>query len=185
MSISLETLKRLVEKETKIINLSVKSREQDVVYSRNMYFYLARKLTYNSLAVIGKTCNRDHATVLHSINRFNDIVLNPPIKDFYSDKYKNIYKNIIHLINEVDYESMDVEQTFNYYKNKYLVALSKLNKVESKLKEGNARRAKHPLDYLFEQYPTDHPDGEIRLKALIKGLNMKHGIDKCEVVTSY
>ncbi len=46
-----------------------KSRKGDIVYARHICMYLCRNLTSNSLAEIGnKIGNKDHTTVLHSIN---------------------------------------------------------------------------------------------------------------------
>lgn len=44
-----------------------KSRKQEVVQCRQMFFKNAKETTNASLAKIGKLVNRDHATVLHGI----------------------------------------------------------------------------------------------------------------------
>ena len=53
----------------KVSELSSKRRTQNIVFPRQIAMYLCRKLTDNSLPVIGKSFGgRDHSTVIHSIN---------------------------------------------------------------------------------------------------------------------
>jgi len=53
-------------------DLVSKSRKRSVAFPRQVSMYLARKLTDAALAEIGKTFNRDHSTVLHSIRVINE-----------------------------------------------------------------------------------------------------------------
>ncbi|RKX59631.1 MAG: chromosomal replication initiator protein DnaA [Thermodesulfobacteriota bacterium] len=46
-----------------------KSRKSSVARPRQMAMFLARRYTESSLEAIGREFNRDHATVLHSVNR--------------------------------------------------------------------------------------------------------------------
>ena len=50
-----------------IKELQSKSRKKAIKTPRQIAMYLARKYTEESLVDIGKTFNRDHSTVLHSI----------------------------------------------------------------------------------------------------------------------
>lgn len=58
-------------------DLQSKSRKKIVTVPRQIAMYLARKFTEDSLADIGKTFNRDHSTVLHSIK----VVSNKLVRD--------------------------------------------------------------------------------------------------------
>ncbi|PHR24560.1 MAG: chromosomal replication initiator protein DnaA [Desulfotalea sp.] len=58
-------------------DLQSKSRKKIVTVPRQIAMYLSRKFTENSLADIGRTFNRDHSTVLHSIK----VVSNKLVRD--------------------------------------------------------------------------------------------------------
>lgn len=58
-------------------DLQSKSRKRAVTVPRQIAMYLARKYTEDSLVDIGKTFNRDHSTVLHSIK----VVSNKLVRD--------------------------------------------------------------------------------------------------------
>ena len=67
------TIKKAVESvfNTK---LSVKTRKRDVIYMRCIYYKLCRDLTFESLNSIGKQVNKDHATVLHGLKTFDNLI---------------------------------------------------------------------------------------------------------------
>jgi chromosomal replication initiator protein len=46
-----------------------KSRKRSIAMPRQVGMYLARRYTESSLETIGREFSRDHATVLHSVNR--------------------------------------------------------------------------------------------------------------------
>ena len=50
------------------------SRSKDTVMPRQMAMYLIRELTDLSLPMIGQVFKRDHTTVLHSINKIEELV---------------------------------------------------------------------------------------------------------------
>lgn len=76
-------IKRVVaeEFEVEFKLLADPTRVRQVVEARKVYAMLMRKHTKKSLRYIGEGINRDHATVLHSINAGND---------FY--KYDKLFK---------------------------------------------------------------------------------------------
>ena len=84
----LEQIKTIVETYFKM-EIGVKSRKRDLVDARKMYFSLARSFTRKSLAVIGSSLNRDHATALYNIRSCND--LRKTDKEF-SEKYIALHK---------------------------------------------------------------------------------------------
>lgn len=51
-----------------------KRGKKETVVVRQAYCYFARKYTKHSLALIGKTIKRDHATVLHHIGMVDDLL---------------------------------------------------------------------------------------------------------------
>lgn len=57
-----------------------KTRQREVVFARQLYFYIARELLYvkkyslkNSLQVIANKFGKDHATVLHGCKTINNL----------------------------------------------------------------------------------------------------------------
>lgn len=67
----LQDIKQLVENETKL-NLQTKTRKKEYVFARAIYFRLCKEFTTYSLASIGSTVNKDHATVLHGLKIFRE-----------------------------------------------------------------------------------------------------------------
>ena len=68
--ITIEAIKKLVCRyyDVSIEDVMSRSRKQTLVRPRQMAMYLARNYTDSPLQTIGKSFNRYHATVLHSIN---------------------------------------------------------------------------------------------------------------------
>ncbi len=55
------------------------NRAKDTLFPRQVAMYLVRELTDLSLPEIGKEFGRDHSTVLHSINKIEDIIKNDSV----------------------------------------------------------------------------------------------------------
>ena len=70
----IEEIRILVERELEL-DLSHPSRLRARVYARAVYFKLCRQYTFESLNDIGMSVGRDHATVLHGIKIFNDVIV--------------------------------------------------------------------------------------------------------------
>lgn len=68
--VTIEGIKKLVcrEFQVSIKDIVSRSRKQGVVRPRQIAMFLARRYTDSPLQMIGKSFNRYHATVLHSIN---------------------------------------------------------------------------------------------------------------------
>jgi len=65
-----ETIKEIVERYFEI-NISRNTRKRQYVEARAIYFKLCREFTQLSLGQIGKSVNRDHASVLHGVRSIN------------------------------------------------------------------------------------------------------------------
>lgn len=127
---NLNEIKQLVELKTGY-NISQESRERELVYCRAIYFKLCRKHTLYTLKKIGKTLNKDHATVLHGIK-----LLDHTIKTFEPLYYKTYLKlnNIIRRRNGTT--EKDIDPTM-YYRNKYASTLIKYRRLLNKTKLHN------------------------------------------------
>lgn len=63
----------LPERYNKTLTLECRHRYREIVELRHIYCYIARGMKY-SLKLIGETIgNRDHTTVIHNVNVFNDL----------------------------------------------------------------------------------------------------------------
>jgi hypothetical protein len=62
------------------IDIRDKNRTNDYVYARAIFFALAKKLTKHSHSVMGSFLNRDHATSIHGVKTFNNLMATD--KDF-------------------------------------------------------------------------------------------------------
>ena len=67
-----------------------KTRLREFVYARQLYSYFCKEYTNESLAKIGKFINKNHATIIHSINQ---------IKDYY--EVDKVIKNDVDKINTI------------------------------------------------------------------------------------
>ena len=65
-----ETIKEIVENYFEI-SISRNTRKRQYVEARAIYFKLCRIFTQLSLEQIGKSVNRDHASVLHGVKSIN------------------------------------------------------------------------------------------------------------------
>ena len=65
-----ETIKEIVESYFEI-SISRNTRKRQYVEARAIYFKLCRIFTQLSLEQIGKSVNRDHASVLHGVRSIN------------------------------------------------------------------------------------------------------------------
>lgn len=79
--ISIEQIQRCVAKyfNIKISDLRSKSRSQSIAFPRQISMFLVRTMTAHSLPEIGSYFGgRDHSTVLHAVNKIEDILQEKP-----------------------------------------------------------------------------------------------------------
>jgi chromosomal replication initiation ATPase DnaA len=71
------------------IDISIRKRLPRLVFARALYFGLCRELTKLSLAEIGDTLNKNHATVLHGLRKvYSNFEL------WEETEYLDLYKKI-------------------------------------------------------------------------------------------
>lgn len=86
-----EKIKKLVEAETGIEDISIKSRRQDIVEARVMFSTLCLRHTNDSYERIAVTMNRDHSTVVHHRKLHNNWL-----------EYPKQYLNNLTLLDRID-----------------------------------------------------------------------------------
>jgi len=88
---NLKRIKRLVENHLEIPDLKIKSRQRDYVNARFLYFKIAHNVCRTSLTKIAQVVDRDHATVIHGIKQFDNLVkYNKTEFKYLSDAFVNI-----------------------------------------------------------------------------------------------
>ena len=74
--VELDDIKKVVSDYFKIQmkDLNSSRRNREIARPRQIAIWLCKELTTNSLPEIGKKFNRDHTTVLHAINRVEEMI---------------------------------------------------------------------------------------------------------------
>lgn len=107
----IQEIKKLVENKTKL-KLTTNSRKQHFVYTRAVLFTLCKKYTTATLYEIGNMAGRDHASVLHGIKLYNEVLTR------YDDQYKELYNDIEFKI-RIKLKLALKHKDLNYYKHKF------------------------------------------------------------------
>lgn len=81
----IEDIRALVELKSGV-DLSNPSRKREYVYCRAIYFKLCRTLTKSTLGAIGRSVGRDHASVLHGVKTYDNIICQG-----YEPEFNRIY----------------------------------------------------------------------------------------------
>ena len=86
----------LIQIKTKVENhfgffINVRSRKRHLVDARKIYFGLCREFTKKSLAEIGRSMERDHASALHNIRSCRDLFqTDPEFKKHYITLFREV-----------------------------------------------------------------------------------------------
>ena len=103
-------IRRIVESVSRIEDISLLTRKRHIVKARQIYFYLCKKYTKATSISIGKTMDKDHATVLHAVKAVRDLI---DTNDEYVEwiiKSKNIlYHKLKDKSIDINYEALDVD----------------------------------------------------------------------------
>ena len=92
--VSLESIKKMVERELILKNIERNSRAREIKQARWIYFKLARVYCpEKSLAAIGRAVDRNHATVINGLNNWDYEIR-------YDPYMKEVYENISYIIED-------------------------------------------------------------------------------------
>jgi len=87
-----EKILHMVQKELDLEDISIKNRTREMAQARFIYFKLAKKYCrYASLSKIGRVVNRDHATVINGLKKFDTEARYDP---YMYDVYDTIAKHL-------------------------------------------------------------------------------------------
>ena len=127
----IKKIKELVETETGIQDIGIKTRKQNYVEARVLYVNLALNHTKFTTERIGAEINRSHCTVLHHKKLFKQWL---QMKNFYSENL-NSYKTLESILEEdtgVDTNAIDL---YRKYKKENIILQKHNNKLIKKLGE--------------------------------------------------
>lgn len=108
----IKEIRSLVERELEL-DLSYPSRVRARVYARAIYFKLCKEHTRKSLSEIGSCVDRDHATVLHGIKIFDDVILE------YEMNLYEVYDKLSRIISKCNKTRDRDIRPEKYYRDKY------------------------------------------------------------------
>jgi len=105
--ITLELVKKDIERYFNIEDIGIKSRERNLVMYRRLYYTISRKYTSESLANIGINVNRDHSSVINGLNKYNELIL-------YFNNVSDCYKLLKEKYNSIKlkHNKIDIEIRF-------------------------------------------------------------------------
>jgi len=126
-----EFIKTLVEKESGINDIGIKSRKGKFPYYRFVYFALCRKFTPEiSLQKVAKAVNLvNHATVINGLKQFDDL------KDSkFFTLYNNCFESLKKGLENDDFRKFKTkEEAINYYRIQHILTTAKYHEVISKM----------------------------------------------------
>lgn len=162
----LVSIKRIVENEIGE-RIDTRNRTRYLTYARAVYCKTGRDIGL-SLSAIGKEINRDHATVLHSLNNIFDFAMQDPY-------YRTLYQTLGAVFQDVSNREVPKMEDFD--------AMLKLSqKVEELQKENDALRHKLVLlrqdengfGKLFEGLTKDEVDDVYnKLNIFVKAIKSR------------
>lgn len=129
-----ELIKALIETESNIDDISIRSRKRYIVDLRNCYFHLCRKFCINpkvSLDDIGKVVKRDHSTALHGKKQ---LIFHLGKKEFTANAvYNTVNKRLIELMSsDNENQLVNLDDAFlvhQYWRIKHINLVNKTHSV--------------------------------------------------------
>jgi hypothetical protein len=125
----MEYIRKIVE-QIFDIDISTNSRQLKYVEARACYYKLCRKYTAYTYVQIGKTLNKNHATILHGVNEWPGMVrINPDLAEKYEIAKSKLFEHE---------PEMTPEKLLNQYNKLLLMNVlksEKLNKIKKIINE--------------------------------------------------
>lgn len=144
----IEKFKKIIELETGV-NVEIVSRKRNFVEARAMYYKLLRDVSNMTFQAIGDTVNKDHATIIHSLNSVDDWMK-------YDRKLADRYKNILYAIDKID------ETDFNSLRYENIMLNLKIDELTKRLSSNR-------LYDLMDKIPFDKEEAVYdRLSVIVR-----------------
>jgi chromosomal replication initiation ATPase DnaA len=107
----------LIQREMGIEDILIKNRVRDNVDARRILFYILKKKLGLTLTEIGKMSNRTHATILHSVNNFKDIIKYDKELNY---AYNKILDEYIEILGKPLISREEISERIQYLQKQYL-----------------------------------------------------------------
>ena len=116
------------------IDITKKTKTNDYVFARVVYYKLAKELTVISLDEIGRQVNKDHCSVLHNLKSFDHIMKIPKYKKLYTtfkeypiEEDRTNHLEVLNINEQLRNELIDTKQKHR----KLLEDIEQNNKIEA------------------------------------------------------
>ena len=133
----IEYIKRIVENVSRE-KIGDRSRKENLVFLRWIYFYLAKQYTLSSHEKIGDLVNRDHASVTHALacrKGLSNIEMLLQTDERYKKVYNKCLLTILDRIQEDSFKDMSISEIKTKY-NEDLTDLSlEINEIKKERKD--------------------------------------------------
>lgn len=147
--------------ETLELDLTSKTKTEDLVIGRAIYYTIARKLVDKcTLKELGQSVNKNHATVIHSLNILDDLLKDKRVLSLYQ-------KCVYNCCNQLGVETFLHEQNRNYLHDEITRLSEKCNTMELII----SRITRNPLiKEIGELTPEQYSVFEQRSKLILKAI---------------
>lgn len=154
----LEAIKKKVETEMGLKDISAPTNKREVITGRAMYYDRARELTEFSLASIGEYVGKDHAGAIHGIKKLQEYLRRFP-------QFKVAWNNIIGNGIETDFEKILEDNKKLEQENR------KLEEQVRQLKKKRYKASHYPIFKILDDIPEYHVETvRVRLEPIVKML---------------
>ena len=166
-------IKDYLDKEAEY-DIGHKNRYAEIVTFRTLYYKIATETTNQTLTVIGKLVNRDHAAVIYARNNLFDELMT---FDRFRDIYFEYRKNILGLHISEEYKN---ETQYKELKEKYNMSLDIIQEFKRKERESDGL-TQAEKDYRKLE-PNQQEIYNQRVKPILKSFTWQKAKDNYEVI---
>lgn len=170
--ITIDFIKKTVEKMSGIEDISIPIRKENYVELRCVYYKLCKdfslELKNPTLFEIGDCIKRNHATVIHGLKKFDDLITTNSLKQ--KDVYFNSIMKINNQIELIDVpEEIQKERIKDYFRIKHIALSNKYREVVNKLRDKvSFYRNNDIVERISNLNDKDLSELEIKLDAFFK-----------------
>jgi hypothetical protein len=113
------------------VNIKDKYRGTNYVEARNMYCHICYKVFNMTLSEIGKTIDRNHATILHALRQFEVWM---QYDDLFKKKFLEFFSGRRYKIQRKNFDKEELEYQLDKAISKILMLENKIKKLRSEKK---------------------------------------------------
>ena len=129
----LEEIKRITQEITNVKDISTKNRELHMVRARCIYYKVAKEELGFAHQKISRYINRDHATALHSLRKFDTYIYQCKVFKSNYELIKEAFQQLKKSDYIIDIERKELTKEYNLLKTNYDTVIKKQRKDRRKL----------------------------------------------------